>query len=191
VPRKKTGLTAVLKDSEQLISMIMGILVVLIIGGLAYRFFQGREPEIESGIETETVPEEGEEQPTALPATHTVSKGEHLWAIAERYYQSGYNWVDIAQANNLANPDVLLIGQELEIPNVEPKEPTIAGQPAEQLDITITGDRYTIQEGDSLSKIAQAAYGDLFQWPRIWESNRELIADPDLIFPGIEIKIPR
>lgn len=49
---------------------------------------------------------------------------------------------------------------------------------------------YTVQRGDSLSRIAQAHYGDANEWPRIYEANRDLIKDPDLIYPGQTLTIP-
>lgn len=49
---------------------------------------------------------------------------------------------------------------------------------------------YTVKSGDSLSKIAKQQYGDAGQWKRIFEANKDLIKDPDLIHPGQELKIP-
>lgn len=49
---------------------------------------------------------------------------------------------------------------------------------------------YVIQSGDTLSKIAQQFYGSATKYPRIFEANREVIKDPDLIFPGQKIRIP-
>jgi nucleoid-associated protein YgaU len=49
---------------------------------------------------------------------------------------------------------------------------------------------YTVQEGDSLSKIAKREYGDAQQWAKIYDANRELIKDPDLIQPGWTLTIP-
>ncbi|MGY0505644.1 LysM peptidoglycan-binding domain-containing protein [Luteimonas sp. e5] len=49
---------------------------------------------------------------------------------------------------------------------------------------------YTVQSGDSLSKIAQQVYGDGNQWQRIFEANRDQIDDPDRIFPGQTLKLP-
>jgi nucleoid-associated protein YgaU len=49
---------------------------------------------------------------------------------------------------------------------------------------------YTVQKGDSLSKIAQREYGDAQEWRRIYDANRDLIKDPDLIQPGWALKIP-
>ena len=49
---------------------------------------------------------------------------------------------------------------------------------------------YTIQKGDTLSKIAKAQYGRTDRWRALFEANREVIEDPDLIYPGQTIRIP-
>ena len=49
---------------------------------------------------------------------------------------------------------------------------------------------YTIQKGDSLSAIAQRTYGDANQWNALFEANREVIEDPDKIYPGQQIRLP-
>lgn len=46
---------------------------------------------------------------------------------------------------------------------------------------------YTVQSGDSLSKIG-TKYG--ISWQQIFEANRDKIDDPDKIFPGQELTIP-
>jgi len=50
---------------------------------------------------------------------------------------------------------------------------------------------YTIVSGDSLSKIAKKYYGDAMKYPVIFEANREVIKDADLIYPGQKIRIPK
>lgn len=52
------------------------------------------------------------------------------------------------------------------------------------------GKTYVVQKGDSLSKIAKREYGDANVWPKIFEANRDIIKDPDLIHPGQTLKIP-
>ena len=49
---------------------------------------------------------------------------------------------------------------------------------------------YTVQKGDSLSKIAKQQYGDAKKWKAIFEANRDQITNPDLIHPGQVLKIP-
>ena len=50
--------------------------------------------------------------------------------------------------------------------------------------------KYTVQKGDSLSKIAQQQYGDGKKWKAIFEANRDQISNPDLIHPGQVLTIP-
>jgi nucleoid-associated protein YgaU len=49
---------------------------------------------------------------------------------------------------------------------------------------------YVINKGDSLSAIAKHYYGNAMEYPRIFDANREVIKDPDLIYPGQKIRIP-
>ncbi len=49
---------------------------------------------------------------------------------------------------------------------------------------------YVIKSGDTLSAIAQKYYGKGSAYPRIFEANREVIKNPDLIYPGQKIRIP-
>ncbi|QSW88287.1 MULTISPECIES: LysM peptidoglycan-binding domain-containing protein [Flavobacterium] len=46
---------------------------------------------------------------------------------------------------------------------------------------------YTVEIGDSLSKIGKA-YG--VSWQDIFEANKDIISNPDLIQPGWKLKIP-
>ena len=50
------------------------------------------------------------------------------------------------------------------------------------------GSTYTVQAGDSLSKIG-TRYG--VSWQKIFEANRDKLDDPDKIHPGQELKIPQ
>jgi nucleoid-associated protein YgaU len=49
---------------------------------------------------------------------------------------------------------------------------------------------HVVVSGDSLSKIAEREYGDANLWPRIFEANRDLVKNPDLIYPGQKLTIP-
>jgi len=49
---------------------------------------------------------------------------------------------------------------------------------------------YIIKSGDTLSAIAQHYYKDANKYPKIFEANREVIKDANLIFPGQKIRIP-
>jgi nucleoid-associated protein YgaU len=118
--------------------------------------------------------------------TYKITKGDTLWSIAEMEYGSGYNWVDIASANNISNYNHLVEGQELFIPNVNPKISThtqINDQKA------IEDDSYTVQKGDNLWNIAVRAYGDGYKWTEIAKVNS--IYNPGLIYPDQKLTLPR
>jgi len=50
---------------------------------------------------------------------------------------------------------------------------------------------YTIQKGDTLSKIAKKYYGDAMKYPVLFEANREVIKNADLIYPGQVVRVPK
>ncbi len=50
---------------------------------------------------------------------------------------------------------------------------------------------YTVQEGDTLMKIAFETYGDLYQWKKIYELNREKVTNPNAIPKGTVLKIEK
>ena len=55
----------------------------------------------------------------------------------------------------------------------------------------VAGQRtYTVQAGDSLSKISQHFYGNANQYMKIFEANKDKLADPDKVRAGMELNIP-
>jgi LysM repeat protein len=63
-------------------------------------------------------------------------------------------------------------------------------EPSRLDSVTDLYDQYTVVAGDTLGAIAQQFYGDAALFPRIFEANRHLIDDPDVIFPGQVLRIP-
>lgn len=79
---------------------------------------------------------------------------------------------------------ILMAGNALGIEEVRADEVVAPPQ-------TVEVEYYEIQKGDSLWKIAKTFYGDGNQYTKIFEANKEVIKDPDLIFPGQKIRIPK
>ena len=52
------------------------------------------------------------------------------------------------------------------------------------------GTEYSVQPGDTLYRLSRRAYGTERQWRKIYEANRGLISDPDLLLTGRALKIP-
>jgi nucleoid-associated protein YgaU len=126
-PEKKSSF------AENYGSTILGFVVVLILGSFLFNVFRGNQNgEVGSGEETtqDTTPT------SAQGRTHTVARGDDLWKISEKYYGTGYNWTDIAEANNITNANEIAEGQQLVIPNVSPKAPTATVQPTTQASAT-------------------------------------------------------
>ncbi|NNC54214.1 MAG: peptidoglycan-binding protein LysM [Pseudomonadales bacterium] len=49
---------------------------------------------------------------------------------------------------------------------------------------------YTVKSGDTLGKIAKNFYGDASKYPVIFEANQPMLADPDKIYVGQNLRIP-
>jgi len=188
--------------------MVLGALVIIVVGMLVINYF--RDDNI-----GETIPDgiTSEDQEDTLPTTHIVEAGETLWDISEKYYSTGYNWQDIANANNLGSADEIEEGQELVIPDVEPAEseeatpePTITPSPSPtplatatpepeaepSAEVTVDkinpGSTYIVQKGDTLWDISVRAYGTGYKWVDIARANN--LANPNLIHPGNNFEIP-
>jgi nucleoid-associated protein YgaU len=49
---------------------------------------------------------------------------------------------------------------------------------------------YTVEKGDTLSKIAKDMYGDANKYQQIFEANKPMLTHPDKIYPGQKLRIP-
>ena len=49
---------------------------------------------------------------------------------------------------------------------------------------------HTVVSGDTLGKIAKKFYGNAMKYPVIFEANKPMLKDPDLIYPGQVLRIP-
>ena len=52
-------------------------------------------------------------------------------------------------------------------------------------------DSYTTVTGDTLMKIAFETYGDLYQWKKIYDDNKDKISDPNNIPKGVSLKVEK
>jgi len=188
------------KLNENTISTVMGGVVVVVIAGLIFNYFRTANLKSWQGTllsdkEAATVANT-ENQNDKVIATYKVVKGDDLWHISEKFYRSGYNYVDIMKENNITGAGVIFAGQELKIPKVEAKKITVVEtngtvvKTEVKTTTTIAVGSYTIVEGDSYWSIAVRAYGDGYQWPKIYWANKSLFSNPDLIFANTEITIP-
>lgn len=78
-------------------------------------------------------------------------------------------------------------------PAVDTTKPkVIFKKPSEEKPATIKPEPkiYIVKQGEWLWDIARKEYGTAIGWFRIYEANREKIADPELIYPGQRFVIP-
>ena len=64
----------------------------------------------------------------------------------------------------------------------------------DQLSVTssgVAGEYYTVKPGDTLSRIAKQHYGDGDRYNAIFEANKPMLGDPDKIYPGQVLRIPK
>lgn len=106
-----------IKLNESTISTMLGVLVVVVVGIFVVNYFRSLEPgnTLPTGINTEDLDSD-------IRSTYTVKEGDSLWTISEEVYGTGYNWVDIQNANELANANAIETGQVLKIPSVDAKD---------------------------------------------------------------------
>lgn len=100
---------------------------------------------------------------------YQVGDGDTLWALAERFYGDGSLYQVISVANNLADPDSIVVGQQLEIPYVT--------------------FRHQVVEGDTKDSLAQQFYNDVSMVEIIEIANqagqRDLVVGEWLLIPDL------
>ena len=89
------------------------------------------------------------------------------------------------QVANQANREkvILALGNVGGVANVDDRMTVRKEQPE--------ADFYTVKRGDSLSKIAKRVYGDPMKYTKIFEANKPMLKDPNLIYPGQVLRIPK
>lgn len=115
----------------------------------------------------------------AAAGMYEVVRGDYLWKIARKQeiYGDPFAWIRIYTYNRdqIKDPNLIYPRQVFRIPQV-------AGP-----------NEHWVTRGEFLSKIAgySQVYGSPFRWQRIYEANKEVITDPNLIYPHMVLRIPR
>ena len=111
-------------------------------------------------------------------ASYTVGSGETLMMIAFKVYGDYRKWKDIQSLNNdtLSGTTVLNTGMQIKYK-----------VPAQKFVWNPEGNPYLIKRGDTLVLISGDVYGKTDRWRDIWDNNRPLIRDPNLIFAGFTL----
>ncbi|MBX3063271.1 MAG: LysM peptidoglycan-binding domain-containing protein [Anaerolineae bacterium] len=142
------------------------------------------------GTTTVAVQEEPAQQAVASTSSegsyYTVQRGDTLKSIAAKF---NVTWQQIVQANSLANPNVIYVGQKLYIPGASAAQTGDTGTSSSTTTNTTTasaGQRtHVVQAGEGLSQIGQK-YG--VPWTSIAAANN--LSNPNLIYAGMVLIIP-
>ena len=97
---------------------ILGFCAVLLFGGCKNPFRKDEQPGLAGPVGAKAVRDPVPTQARfdgTLPTTHTVKKGDTLWALASYYHGDGKAWSRIAEANGIHGTHIP-VGMELTIP---------------------------------------------------------------------------
>ncbi len=108
-------------------------------------------------------------------AKYTVKSGDTLMLIAFSLYGNHLKWRDIAKLNGV-NYLELIVGMTLKY-----------RVPHTPFNYRPRGTPYLIRNGDTLGTISNTVYNTNKRWRDIWNNNREIIYNPNLIFAGFTI----
>ena len=78
---------------------------------------------------------------------------------------------------------VLTLGNNMGVAKVDDRITVVKQEPESTF--------YEVKSGDTLSKIAKAHYGDAMKYNSIFEANKTMLTDPDKIYPGQKLRIPK
>lgn len=135
---------------------------------------------------------------------YTWRAGDDFTAVAERLYGTRRHTPLLRDGNEGRPSDSLRPGDRIwvpvDAPEAVPGAITAAVAPraaapaqaaaAPRAEPRAAGVVYVAVEGDSLSKISAKVYGTSSRWKDIYEANRDLLANPDVVPLGVELRIP-
>lgn len=207
-----------MKDSDSYKSLIYGIVTVVvlfIVIALGVRTLQQNK----AMIDDEALSTKNESQNLASDQ-YIVMEGETLWSIAEKTYNDGFRWEEIAKANNITDASALEKGTKLMIPGsvnnqaMESVEPTVGPtdevSPAYAISPTLIPQNEMTQEKPEVmmtagQKIAGLSY-TIAEDDTLWDiavraygdgyrwgeiATANSIDNPNLIYTGNSLSIPR
>ncbi len=139
---------------------------------------------------------------TGSSTTYTIQKGDTFGKLAKANHLT---IKAIQEANRGVDSSHLKIGQKITLPAAGSDSSTVSHpvtttRPGSTVrsstsstssgSSSLIGTSYTVKRGDTLHKIAKAAYGTESKWRLIWRANRQQIEDPDDLELGTVLKIP-
>lgn len=158
------------------------ILIACIAGGIYWYLQSDKTSDLQSPATIKNTQEQLEEDIPAIPVNDSLMQGKDTANI----------WT------NVAGKETISQSQQTVSPSTEKSSgvATTANVAKETLadtveyDITGTKTNYTLQEGESLVKLAVKFYGTKKLWPYIVKHNKNIIKDADRVPIGTTLRIP-
>jgi nucleoid-associated protein YgaU len=117
--------------------------------------------------------------PANIYDQYTVLRGDHLWKIAKKpeIYDNPFQWIRIYCVNKdqIKNPDLIYPDQDLNIAR------------------GVGDNEHLVVKGEYLSMIAGMGkvYNDPTKWTKIYEANKDVVSDANVIYPYQVLTIPK
>lgn len=107
---------------------------------------------------------------------YTVVVGDNLWKISKKEYEDAYQWIRIYCVNKdqIKDPDLIFPEQIFNIARGVGK------------------DEHLVVKGEYLAQIAGLAkvFNDPTKWTKLYEANKDVIEDPNIIYPYQVLTVP-
>ena len=142
--------------------------------------------------------------PSSSGDEYVIKEGDTFETIAQKTLGTKTLAHKIAEANPDVKPTALRVGKTIKLPSkVEPKEEPVVAKAADPLPPTdpapskkspveTVGNQkiYTVQGGDTLSGISSKVYNTSRHYQKIYEANKDVIADPNTLQVGAKLVMP-
>lgn len=127
--------------------------------------------------------------------THVVASGETFVSISRAVYGDGRYYQALIDANPSVDPDKLKPGMTIQLPPEsqvkQSRKPAKSSPAPGSTSRTTDGKTYTVQNGDSLYKIARKLYGDGEKSADLYEANKQTIGpDSTRLKIGMVLTLP-
>lgn len=107
---------------------------------------------------------------------YTVQANDTLMWISFKIYGNYLRWRELLEANPGLGPEAVKEGMKIQYQ-----------APSEEFNWNPEGSPYLIIGGDTLGIISNKVYGTTKRWEGLWNNNKQMIKDPNLIFAGFTI----
>jgi nucleoid-associated protein YgaU len=108
-------------NNRSVVNLVLGAAVLVVLGVVLFNFLSSQKQtnqDLGPSQQTENT-QTGDVAKENLPGKYTIKEGDTLFIIAQKYYDDGYKFSDLAKANKILDENNIQVGQVLDIPKLE------------------------------------------------------------------------